>query len=506
MKHTIQRTLALLLALVFLIPQGISAEGTLTVTSVSGKNGEQAAVEVLLTGDDVCSGNFDVCFDNDSLELVSATKGNGSWLGTLNEKAPGVVRVSFAQAEPLSDVILCRLVFEVTGNTSAEGSPVRIENARLYDADAELTDTKLQFGSVTRECVWFTLENTDTVEGQDVRAQIRMTGALQPCGGNFTLTYDTTGLKATDVIPLEGLDHCQVQWNLEEEGIVRISFAGEQPVDDGVLCAVVFKNKGSAGNTTKLELSEVRAYDQDSKAMDTAISNGEIQVVQPTEADPKLWVVGGALNEDGTATASIVLQGRGKVCGGQCTLVYDPSMDVEIEEGYGVEYRKDAGKIHVSWAKESPAIDAETLITFKFNNAIESVLTFDSNVRVYDEKSEQIGVVDIRSGSITASERVHLVVENLAVEAEEERSEVSVTIDLADTAYFSEDQIDTLTPMLALYKNDQLIKIDVSPVSGLDDGVAEISLSATADTKITDYAVFIAGNGAMPLCGAIRSE
>ena len=508
MKRKIRCALALLLALVLMIPQGIYAAGTLTVTTVSGEKGERVTVEVCLTGDDVCSGNFNVRFDSSNLLLISAEKVNGSWLSSVNdkEKENGVVRVSFAQTTPLTEAALCRLTFEVLENTPADGSAITIEGARLYNADAKLVDCTSVFGSISRDCVWYTLKSANTVEGQGVRAEVHMSGTQQPCGGNFALTYDADVLRASSVLALEGLEKSQMTYNLDEDGIVRVAFAGEEPVKDGVLCAVVFQAVGNAGSTTAVELSEVRSYNENSKAMDTEITNGEIQVVVPTEADPKLWVVGGALAEDGTATASVVLQGRGKVCGGQCTLLYDGDMDVEVQAKAGVEYRMDDGEIHVSWAKETPASGAETLITVTFENAVESALTFDGNVRVYDENSEQIGVVDIRPGAITASERVHLLVEDLVVETEEDKSEVSITIDLADAAYFSEEQINTITPMLALYKDGQLIGIDVSPVSEMDNGIAEVSLSAAADTEITDYAVFVAGNGVMPLCGAIRPE
>ena len=72
MKQKIRCALALLLALVLIIPHGIYAAGTLTVTTVSGKKGENVVVEVCLSGDDVCSGNFNVRFDSDTLQLVSA--------------------------------------------------------------------------------------------------------------------------------------------------------------------------------------------------------------------------------------------------------------------------------------------------------------------------------------------------------------------------------------------------------------------------------------------------
>ena len=137
MKRKIRCALALLLALVLMIPQGIYAAGTLTVTTVSGEKGEQVTVEVCLTGDDVCSGNFNVRFDSSKLLLISAEKVNGSWLSSVNdkEKENGVVRVSFAQTTPLTEATLCRLTFEVLENTPADGSAITIEGARLYNAE-----------------------------------------------------------------------------------------------------------------------------------------------------------------------------------------------------------------------------------------------------------------------------------------------------------------------------------------------------------------------------------
>ena len=506
MKRTIRCALALLLTLALVIPQGIHAAGTLTVTTVSGQKGEAVAVEVCLTGDDVCSGNFNVRFDSEQLRLISAQKGDGNWLGSVNEKEAGLVRVSFAQTTPLTEAVLCRLTFEVLSNTPAEGTAVTIESARLYNVDADPVASSLVFGSVSRDCVWFTLKSTDTVEGQSVRAEIHMSGTLCPCGGSFALTYDAEVLRATGVLALDGLENSQMTCNLEESGVVRIAFAGEQPVRTGALCAVVFQAVGNAGSGTAVELSEVRVCDENSDAMDAAISSGEIQVVVPTEADPKLWVVGGALNEDGTATASIVLQGRGVVCGGQCTLLHAPGMTVEAEPAADVEYRLEEGKIHLSWAKETPVMEAETLMTVTFANALESELTFDGNVRAYNANSTQIGVVDIRSGSITATEQIHLTVEDVAVETQGKITEVSAAVDLADAVYFTEAPAENIMPMLALYNEGRLVGLESCSVSQMDDGVAEISLTATARGAVTDYAVFVTGEGTAPLCGAVKSE
>jgi hypothetical protein len=172
--------------------------------------------------------------------------------------------------------------------------------------------------------------------------------------------------------------------------------------------------------------------------MDTEVTAGQIEVVLPTEEDPKLWVVGGALNADGTAEASVALQGRNRVCGGQFSLLYDNAMDVEIQGADGVEFRQEPGMIHVSWAQETPMDGLQTLLTMTFADAAESPLIFDSNVRVYDGESNRIGVVDIRNGAVTAQAQVHLTVDDVEIAPSGKGSEVTAAVDLADVAFFTD--------------------------------------------------------------------
>lgn len=504
MKRTIKCLLALVLVWALAIPQGIHAAGTLTVTTVSGEAGQQVVVEVRLIGDDVCSGGFDVRFDSDKLQLVSAQKGDGSWFGAVNEKEDGLVRVSFAQATPLTEAVLCRLMFNVTENTPAGGTDITLGSVRLYDEEAKSVDATLVFGKVSRDCVWFSLKNAETVAGQGVRAEIHMSGTKLPCGGNFALRYDSETLCATGVLALEGLDGSRMTYHLED-GVVRIAFAGEQPVGSGALCAVIFRAVGKAGSSADVTLTDVRAYDEDSQSMGTEVTSGRIQVVVPTEEDPKLWVVGGSLNEDGEAVASVVLQGRGRVCGGQFSLLYDSSMTVDVTAEDGVEFRQEAGAIHVSWAQETPMADAKTLITVAVSDGVESALSFDSNVRMYDGDSTLIGVVDIRNGAVTAAEQIHLTVDEVTVEPSGKGMEVTATVDLADAAFFTDAPAESVMPMLALYQDGRLVGIATDPAVRFHDGVAEVSLTAKSKTAVTDYAVFIAGDGA-PLCAAVWGE
>ena len=79
-----------------------------------------------------------------------------------------------------------------------------------------------------------------------------------------------------------------------------------------------------------VRLTDVRLYDENSQPLDTSVTDGTISVTAPSSRDPKLWIVGGALQDDGTATVAVVLQGQGVTCGGNFDLCFDSSMKAAI--------------------------------------------------------------------------------------------------------------------------------------------------------------------------------
>lgn len=509
MKKQVKRSMALLLTLVLLLSGRAFAAVRLEISSASGKQGERVTVEVSLSGDDaVYAGNFSIQYDHDELDLVSADK-VGNWLGMVNPSdAAGDVRLSFSSVStPVDTGVVCTLTFLVKAAAPVDGSALTIKNARFYGADGNvLTDVEVLVGTVSRDCVYVRLNCSDTVENQSVRVEVSLDGKLRPAGGNFTITYDENVLTPTAVLPLGSAAGAQFTQNLDVPGQVRISFAGSRSLENGSLCAVIFRAKAGAGSGTQMELRDVRAYDTDSQPLDTAVAGGSVSVVVPTEKDPKLWVVGGALGEDGIAEASVLLQGRGVVCGGQFTLLYDASMSVEVEPEAGVQIRTEPGKIHVSWASETPALGEQILLTVRFTGALESSLTFDGDVCLYDS-DKPITVVDIRPGQITGQAVVTAVVDEMEVQETAGGSLVTVTVDLADVQYYTEEKTESVTPVLALYENGRLKGMQMQKQAELTDGVAEISLTAASSGSVTEYRVFVLNSApsAEPLCPAMGS-
>ena len=497
---------AVLLLLSFTVPQRSLAAGTLELSKVSGAQGDTVVMDVRLTSDDVYSGNFNIRFDSTALRLTAVEK-NSALMGAVNQTEDGTVRVSFAQTSLLTDTTLCTLTFQVTADTAVSGSSVYCEQVRLYDLDGIPVSASVIHGTVSRDCAWLRLDSGETAEHQAVRAEVSLAGALAPFGGNFSISYDPALLKPTSVLPLEGAAKAAFTYNLETPGIVRISFAAASAAKAGPLCAVVFHTIGSAGKTCGLTMSDAQLYDEESRPLDTEISNGSISIVLPSDRDPKLWVVGGALQSDGTAVASLLLQGRGLVHGGQFTLRYMESMELEILENAGCTVSQEEGALHIALASDTPFGDDVSVLTVKFSGAQESTLSL-TDVCLYDGDSKQISVVDIRPGKITALAQLTAVADDVTVISAGGHQTVTIAVDVADICYGAEEPTLSVIPILALYENGKLKGLDMQSAVALTGGVSEFSLSASSTGTITEYRVLLLDcvQAMKPLCEALSSD
>ena len=448
-----QRILAALLAAVLLAGLWITpavAAGTVTVSEVSGKKGELVDVNILLTSDDVCSGNFNVRYDSDALELVSA-ESTDLFQCLSNPYEDGSVRVSFMRIRTITDAQLCTLIFRITADTSAEGSPIALERVKLYNENGTPVQASVIEGAVARKTARLSIRQSETAEYQSVRAIVDLGGSLRSAGGNFTVTYDPACFAVTSVLPLEAMGDASFAYHIVEPGTVRIAFSAADLLEGGALCSLVFQTVGHAGDHTELTLREVKLYDENSGPVDATVVDGSISIVVPSEDDPKLWVVGGAVQEDQTARAAVVLQGRGYACGGNFVLRYDKTMQAQISAVEECRIRHDAqnGVVYVSWASATPYSGEAELLTLTFENAVESTVEI-TDAAVYHDEGKPIPVVDIRHGRISKVNQVTAVVDEVVVETGASESNYTVTVDVADLNYFTEKAVERVTTALAL--------------------------------------------------------
>ena len=497
MRHRVKSLLTALLMLALLLSMTLPAlaDGTITVTTVSGQKGEQVAVELRIAGSDVSAGNFDVTFDPAALELVG-TKASSDPTAILSQRETGTVHVSFMSLTPVADGYLGTLIFRVTAQTDPTGTPVLVRQARLYNTEGARVGAAVVQGAVVRDCAWLSVVPAETAQFQTVRAEIDLGGTVKVAGGNFTLRYDPALLTPASVLPLQDGNFA---YQILSPGLARVSFATAGVMEPTALCAVLFEAVGTSGTASALTLSNVQLYGQDGQAVDAAVKQGEIQIVLPEDGDPKLWFVGGAVGEDGTATGSLVLQGRGFVYGGNVTIEFDSAMTVEVEAAPGCQIRQEPGKLVLSWASESAWPDKAALVTLIFEAAVESAVTL-SGASLYQQDGQRIPVAEVRPGAIGGA-----AVAAMVDEAQVTENKVSVQVDVADSRFF-EEALDTVQPVLALYRDGRQVGLATAVVT-MEQGIAELSLEATAAQPVTDWQVFLLEDDAYsPLCQALRGS
>lgn len=494
-------------------PQQVFAAGTVEISTVSGAKGEVVEVSVSLKSDDVYSGNFTIRYDSKVLELVSAnSEAASSIYCVVNGADEGTVRVTFTGvAEPIKDTVLCKLVFRITADTPTGGSAVSAEQLRLYNANGVPVDASAIAGSVAKKTAHLGLSSSETAEHQAVGVTVRLDGGLHAAGGSFTFTYDPKCFQVRSVQALDSLKGAVMTYNVKKDGVLSVAFSSTKEIADGNLCTIVLQTISKEQADSAVRLTDVRLYDENSQPLDTSVTDGTISVTAPSSRDPKLWIVGGALQDDGTATVAVVLQGRGVTYGGNFELRFGSSMTAEvISSAAGCQVNSESGKLRVSWASALPYADEQQLMVIKFSGATDGKkLDFDS-VKLYGESSTPISVVDVRPATIEKQSGVTAVVDekNCSVDSTSSGKTYTVAVDVADLQHFSSgNAVSTVEPMLALYQGGRLVGLSAAGTMTLTGGVGELSLSAAAKEDVTEMRVFLmdAGGDYSPLCAALQA-
>lgn len=188
------------------------------------------------------------------------------------DKEQGIVKVSWAAAEPVGELgRLCVVTFAVA-ETAAGDTAVTLENVRCYDEDAIPMDcADPENGTVTvveaynPEPTLYVVGGMAMEDGTAV-VQVALDGAGIVCGGKFTLRYDvsacelktlTTKLSGVAVNP-EIADHAS--------GVLTVAWAENSPsLDNETILELTFQVLD--GTSTELLLEDVVLYDNGGEAI-----------------------------------------------------------------------------------------------------------------------------------------------------------------------------------------------------------------------------------------------
>lgn len=508
-----KRSLSLLLAVLVLLgavsaPQRAIAAGTLTLESVSAPRGETVEVTVSLASEDVCSGNFDICYDASTLELVSAAPVLA--FAVVNGNTAGAVRVSFASTTTLTEAALCRLTFRVTADTPAGGSPLTVEDLRLYDANGTLTTGSALSGSVSRDTVVLRLSDQVTAAYQAVSLDVELAGALKCAGGNFTATYDPDCFEVRSVLAGDSASGVSLTYNVVTPGTLRVAFSSAETIPACTLCRVVLQTVTEQEQGSAVTLSDARVYDEGSQLLDVSLENSTVAITAPSDRDPKLWVVGGTLDADGAADLAVVFQGRNAACGGNFTLTLPANAAVTVTDcASGVEWAAEDGALRVSWGSATPYGGEITLLTLHLSGGQAGDAVGFDVARVYGEDSRPV-VADVRPGCLRSGdsgESVAAVIDDKrtkTVTTDTGATACTVAVDVASAA-LGESAVETVSPVLALYDdNSRLVALQADTVR-LTGGVGEVTLTAETAADVAAARVFLLDGGDYaPLCAALE--
>ena len=270
--------------------------------------------------------------------------------------------------------------------------------------------------------------------------------------------------------------------------------------DDGV-----GKTRGNVGLGHRLDDTDENAADKGTGNGADAAEDGSVDVVLPSDRAPKLWAVGGAIQPDGSAVVSVVLQGRGIVCGGSFTLTYDQSLSVQAEPAGGRQINAEPGKLRASFASATPVADQVSLLKLTIQNAVPG--TFDLSNEIFSDDS-RIAAADVRPTTLSYTTSAAAFAGTLRADTSAGQTQYLLDVDVSDMRAGTPEARTEFTCLLALYDSDGLMEgLSVQKIAASDTGVNELTLTASA-SKTPAYAkVFLLSDASagLPLCGALQA-
>jgi hypothetical protein len=529
------RLLAILLcaALALGAAPAASAEPTvpaLYAVSAGAPCGKTVSIEIRLTGGAnlVCGGWLDIKYDPTVLTVQSsaADAALSGFMTNVNPKhADDTIRFNFAGNVALtSDCTLCTIVFQISESASPGDYSVDLSNSKLYDLNGSPVAHSKSSGSVTVQYIRLSVGMEQGVPSQSIRVPVTLGGDLSAAGGSFEVIYDPGKMTAGEAAPgsiLQGYRfYCKED---NEKGILKVTWAGTDLLAlRGTLCSLTFGISAGAADSLPLRIQNVRVYDAGGVSIAALADDGSVSLVLPTEKNPKLWVVGGALQSDGSVDVSIVLEGRGRVCGGSFTFRYDAasctllsvvSEAAEIGAISAVNSplaeessRTSAGTIKFSWSGAAPSVGSQCLLKLKLHAVAAGGSLMLGSASLIDEDGAAVTPVDIRSGAVQSADCTLQTPQKDALTVERGSAgstSVGLSIDVASAA--SGDDIGTEScQLIVVFKADgKLTKTvipGISPIVFDKNGLGKLSLTANCSEADTVQVLFLRPDGSFVPC------
>lgn len=445
MRKTIKKGIALLISIAIilsLIPVSLIAlaaqeEPTVRVSNVYGRAGETVTVSVTMSENSyACGGNFNLVYDNNMLQAVSASCGDlaaGMTPIANPQYDADKVRFTFAGITPITKFgTLVTVSFKILDN--AEGTiPLTLEKVNLYNSNSEHLIKTVEHGSIIVDGSFkvptLSVGSYNVESDEELTVNVGITELSQVCGGNFNFVYDNTKLEIIEATQGSLLNGFASYINTEySDNVIRMSFAGVNPITEaGSVLNIKFRIISEESGTAAIALENSRLYDGDGKFISHSHESGEVNIKYIPPHIAKLSVQKVTGYTCGNVTIAVQLAKNSGVCGGNFTLKYDNSKmtlksavigEVINDRSAYVNPDYADNKIRVSFAGTEPITDAGdvVILTFTLSDDSEGVNSLTlSDARVYDANGEAVllncydGFVDVVNNGATSGDYSYIV-------------------------------------------------------------------------------------------------
>ena len=503
------------LALALLPAPSRAAAPTLSVGTVSAGRGDEAVVEISLSRvNGVAGGSFTAVYDPDALTLLGAEAGVGG--GTVNTRyADNAVRLSFAGTAALKKAgTLLTLRFRVRGDAEPGLSAVTLERARLYDVNASPVEVTASSGGVKIPAVLLAVSSGRGIPGQSVKLDILLEEGLLPAGGRFDISYDPKVLSPGSVKaePALGGVPVDLSWSADEgAAAIRVSWASASSAGaPGKLCTVIFSVTEDASGETAVRLEGLKCFGEDGGPVACLPSaDGTVTVERDYSSQPMLYIVGGRLEQDGSATVEIAVDGAGEVCGGSFSLAYDTgkcrltelTTVMDCAAVNPASPGEAAGTLKVSWAGDSPSLDNETVLRLRFEMLSEDPSPLELSAVVLKDRAGK-GVED----AVTVCGKAGIKADLQAPVAElvDDNGSLELRAMLFDAAFCGGDATGSARVMAVASSGGRFAGAVLAPYAAEFDhnGIARVTLdvSSAADAGTLSLLLTDADGNMIPMC------
>lgn len=205
----------------------------------------------------------------------------------------GYVKVSWAAAEPVTELgQLCTVVFAVDESAAGDTS-VTIQNVKFFDENSKKMDyNEPESGTVTvvtsynESPILYVVGGQLADDGSTATVQVAVDGAGLVCGGSFSLSYDTTLCQMTKMTVVKGCVAVNPEnaASANENGTLVASWAEDRAaLDNETILEMEFVLLG--GESVPLVLEHVILKDKNGLTMEgTQVHSGRIGIQTEVQA------------------------------------------------------------------------------------------------------------------------------------------------------------------------------------------------------------------------------